>query len=324
MSAKVTIVIPTWNRKELLRECLVSIEAQTFKEYAVVVVDDASTDGTVDDVKSLFPRTRIVARSMNGGFCAAVNDGVREADGEYVLLLNNDMTLDMRCVEHLIARAESSDAAMFAPLVVFRAEPTIVYGAGDLQRTDGRPESRGFRQPLGERAYGEDVFGVSAGAALYRRVVFETVGLLDERFVAYFEDSDLNFRARLAGFRACFVGDAKAKHVGSASLTGRTWWRTRQCYRNHALLLIKNMPGALLLRYLPSIIQERWRGVGRVVSAARTEFGLARALGVLLGVWLEVALLVPHALIARRRIQRSRKISVAELDAILTKPERLL
>jgi hypothetical protein len=84
------------------------------------------------------------------------------------------------------------------------------------------------------------------------------------------------------------------------------------------------MPGALLLRYLPSIIQERWRGVGRVVSAARTEFGLARALGVLLGVWLEVALLVPHALIARRRIQRSRKISVADLDAILTKPERLL
>ncbi|MBI5093919.1 MAG: glycosyltransferase family 2 protein [Candidatus Hydrogenedentes bacterium] len=321
MSARVSIVIPTWNRKELLRECLESIGTQTFREFDVIVVDDGSTDGTVEDVRKSFPHAQVVARPVNGGFCAAANAGIREASSEYILLLNNDMTLNARCLERLVAKADASDAAMFAPLVVWRAEPEIIYGTGDLQRTDGRPESRGFRRPIRECTYAEDVFGVSAGAALYRREVFDRVGVFDERFVAYFEDSDLNFRARLAGYRACFVADAIAKHVGSASLTGRTWWRTRQCCRNHALLVIKNMPAPLLIRYLPSILLERLRSIGRVISSARAEFGMARAIIVLAGLWWELVGLIPHALAERRRIQRGRTVSAAQLDTLLTRPD---
>lgn len=319
MSARVSVVIPTWNHVDLLTECLESLRAQTYQDIEIIVADDGSTDGTAEVVKRRFPEVHLGPLPVNRGFCVAVNAGIREAHGEYIVLLNNDMTLDPRFLEQLVARADESDAAMFAPLVVWRDDPKAVYSAGDRQRVDGRPESIGFRRALSECVFTDEVFGVSAGAALYRREVFDTVGLFDEQYVAYFEDSDLNFRARLAGFHACFVREALAYHVGSASQGGRTWWRTRQCFRNHALLVIKNIPTPLLVRYLPLILVERLRGVGRVVASARTEFGLARAIGVLIGTGFEIVMLLPHALRERRRIQRARRLTPSQLAPFLTR-----
>jgi len=161
------------------------------------------------------------------------------------------------------------------------------------------------------------VFGVSAGAGLFRRDLFAKIGLLDERFHAYFEDSDLCFRARLAGFRARLVPEAVACHIGSASIEGRTWWRARQCFRNHALLVAKNMPGRLLLRHGAAILKERGHQAGRLFSAARCEFGAIRACGIVVATCLSAWMAMPAMLAARRRIQRTRVLPDAAVDALL-------
>jgi hypothetical protein len=317
MIPRVSVIIPSYNRKDLLMECLASLAHQTCREIEVVVVDDGSTDGTVDLVHQRYPRTRIVRLRSNRGFCRAINAGIRTAATEYILLLNNDMTLDPEFIAKLVEAADSGSAAMYAPLVLFRDDLTYVYSAGDRQLANGRPEAIGFRSL--ERSFRDPdrIFGVSGGAALYRREVFETVGLFDERFIAYFEDADLNFRSRLMGLRAEFVREAVAYHVGSASLEGRLWWRSRQCFRNHALLVLKDFPGPLLLRYAPFIVVERIHQARRVVSSARTQFGLVRALLVLVGALFSTLWALPHCLKERRRIQRTRTVAPADLRRIL-------
>lgn len=316
---QISIVVPTWNRRDLAVTCLRSLAAQTFRDIEIILVDDGSTDGTAEAVARAFPEVRVLRMPENRGFCRAVNAGIRQASASLILLLNNDMTLAVDFLERLAGAAAASDAAMFAPLVLWRDEPETIYAAGDRLRANGRPESIGFREPREGFAFPEGIFGVSAGAGLYRRALFDSVGLLDERFVAYFEDSDLSFRARLAGFRAELVPDAVAYHIGSASIAGRTWWRTRQCFRNHALLVIKDMPRPLLVRHAASIAGERLHQARRLFSAARAEFGAMRAAACLLGAAYSLLREIPHALAERRRIQRGRVIAIEDLEALLTK-----
>lgn len=317
MSARIDIVIPTWNRRDLVEECLRSLREQEFTDFHVVVVDDGSTDGTAEFVAEAFPEVQLVSLPQNRGFCAAVNAGIAASSAPLVLLLNNDMTLDPQFLRALVDAADRTDAPLFAPLVLWRDDTTRIYGAGDRQCRNGRPESIGFRERLEGFDFSEKPFGVSAGAGLYRRTVFDTVGVFDERFVAYFEDSDFNFRARLAGFDTEFVQEAVAYHRGAASLGDRTWWRSKQCFRNHALLVLKNMPFPLMIKYAPRIVAERFHQMRRLVSSARAEFGLLRALGILLATGLTIPALLPHVLAARRAFRPKRQRTWPEIDGLL-------
>ena len=317
MKPRVSIIIPTWNRKDLALTCLDSVQGQTFRSWEAIVVDDGSADGTAEAVAREHPDAQVVRLEKNSGFCAAANAGIARAGAELMLLLNNDMTLEPGFLNRLITAADKSDAALFAPLVLFRDEPEFVYSAGDRLLANGRPESVGFRCRRVQFQFPPEIFGVSAGAGLYRREVFDAVGALDERFIAYFEDSDLSFRARLAGYRAEFVEDAVAYHIGSASIANRQWWRARQCYRNHALLVVKNMPAALLLRHARAILTERVHQLRQVVSSARCEFGLIKALGVAFGAWLSMLAALPHALRERRRIQRMVRVDANDLEQLM-------
>ena len=312
------MVVPTWNGRGLILACLESLSMQTFYDFEIVVVDDGSDDGTSAHVKERFPDVRLITFDHNAGFCVAVNKGIEESAGDLIILLNNDMTVAPDFIERLVAAAAATDAALFAPLVVWRDEPHIIYSAGDMQRRNGRPESIGFRRPLEGFPFSEDVFGVSAGAALYRRKVFETVGVFDPAYGIYFSDSDLSFRARLAGFRARFVRDAVAYHVGSASLFGKTLKRTRQCCINHVLLVLKNVPLRLILRHAPAILAERAHQVLRLFSSARAEYGALRATLIVGQTLLSIPWLFPHALSERRRIQHSREIGIEELEGLLS------
>ena len=319
MSATLSVVIPTWNHRDLLAECLASLTAQSRPPEEIVVVDDGSTDDSVAYVTREHPGVRLVRMEKNAGFCVAVNAGIRAATGDWVFLLNNDMTLAPDCLERLMDTVEDGRAALIAPLVLFRDDPGTIYSAGDRQCVNGRPEAIGFRERLEGFQFPEQIFGVSGGAGLYRRDVFERVGLLDERFVAYYEDSDLNFRARLAGFDARFVCEAVAYHVGSASLVGKTWWRSRQCFRNHALLVIKNFPLPLFVGSFPAILRERVHQARMLLSSARTEFGLLRAWVTLITAAFDTLAAIPHCLRERRKIQGARRTAIEELARLMKK-----
>ncbi len=313
---KLSIVIPTWNHYDLLSACLESLKAQSQPADEIIVVNDASTDDTVERITEEHPDITLIMRERNGGFAKAANLGLKAAQSEWVLLLNNDMTLAPDFLAQLLAVA-SEDVQMVAPLVLWRDDPETIYSAGDRLCINGRPEAIGFREVRDTFTLPDSIFGVSGGSGLFHRTVFERVGYLDESFIAYFEDADLAMRARLAGFKACHAPEAIAYHVGSASIADRTWWRSAQCYRNHTLLLVKNMPGSLLFKHFFAIKLEQFHQMKQCFSAARCEFGALRASGITLKVFGSLFLTLIPAWVARLQIQRHRAITVAEFDALL-------
>lgn len=319
---RLTVIIPSWNQRDLLLECLESLAQQTYANFDIMVVDDGSTDDTVTAVNGAYPNVHVISMDENAGFAAAVNTGIQEIHTEFVLLLNNDMTLDKHCLAELVEAADRSEAAMFAPLVLWKDDPAVVYSAGDRILANGRPQAIGFRVPLDEFAPPDRIFGVSAGAALYRRMLFDEIGYFDESYIAYFEDADLCARARLAGLDAAFVGDAVAYHVGSASIRGRMWWRTRQCSRNYFLLIAKTFPVSVLLRHSPEIAVESLQALVRIVDAARCEFGLGKAIGILFTALYSLGRQLPNAVQERMKIQRHRAITPLQFNDLLTRAPR--
>ena len=318
---ELSIVIPTWNGWQWLEPCLKSIRAQTFQSLEIIVVDDGSTDDTPAHLASDFPEVQCIVSPVNRGFAPTVNQGIAVARGPWVLLLNNDVTLEAECVENLMSAARERDCSMLCPMVLCAEDPDSIYSAGDRMCTSGRPSSRGYRITRDAYQIVGAPFGVSGGYGLFRRDVFDDVGVLDEAFVAYFEDADLCFRARWAGHSAALVEDAVAYHIGSASIAGRTWWRTRQCFQNHALLVLKNFSLALLWHNRRAILRERCHQWARVFTTARHEWGALRALGFTLAAWGGLLRRVPGALRARRRILSQRRFSDSAMQALLEAKE---
>lgn len=314
---RLSIVIPTWNGLALLQKCLESLGAQTWRDFEIVVSDDGSMDGTLDFLRVHHPDVLVEHSDKNRGFAAAVNQGIGRTRGDWVFLLNNDVTLAPDCLELLMRAADCTDAAMLTPLVLWTEDPRLVYSAGDRIGINGRPESIGFRQQRNEFAAIEEPFGVSGGYGLFRGDLLEKVGLLDPAFGAYFEDADLCFRARWAGFSAAIVPEALAWHVGSASIAGRTWWRTRQCYRNHALLVLKNFSLRMLLGNAPALLAERRHQCFRLFRAARAEWGAARAAGFLMLAWMDLIANTPRALMKRRSTLGNRVLDDSAMQALL-------
>ena len=317
MSDALTIVIPTYNRWDLLGDCLTSIGEQSGVAIKVLVVDDGSEEDVEGYLKEHFMGVEVIRSAVNRGFAATVNMGLREVDTDYVMLLNNDMTLEPECIERMMAGLHEQDVDMVAPLVVWKDDPETIYSAGDRVLKNGRPESYGFRKPRKDFKFPKQIFGVSAGAAIYKKGVFDKIGLFDEKFIAYFEDADWCFRARLAGFTAGLVPEAVARHVGSASQFGATWWRSRQCYRNYMFILMKDFPFLLILKNIIWIKMEQWHQASMVVSSARTEFGLFTAILILLKAFGGVLLMLPYMLAVRWKIQWNRKLSAREVEALL-------
>lgn len=317
-----SIVIPTWNGLGLVCECLESLRQQTWRDFEVIVSDDGSTDGTAAHLARHFPEAIVVRSEENQGFVAAANRGIERTRGEWIFLLNNDVTLARDCLEHLMAAARQRDAAMLTPLVFWKEDPRLVYSAGDRIGRSGRPEGIGHMVEPGLFGMTERPFGVSGGYGLFRGDLLDEIGVLDPAFGAYFEDADLCFRARWAGHRARLIPQAVAWHAGSASIANRLWWRTRQCYRNHALLVVKNFSLRLLYWNGRAILKERRHQNKRLFQAARHTWGLIPALGMMIYAWADLAVRLPRALYLRWGILRRRRLNDETMQRLLTRGDR--
>ena len=319
MAPRVAVVIPNWNTREFLGPCLRSLRRQTFGDFETLVVDSASTDGSVGYVEENFPEVRTVALPENRGFSGAVNAGIGASTAELVVLLNNDTEQDPSWLESLVRAAERRpEAGLFASKLVDFGDRGLLDGAGDALRRSGLP----YRLGHGERDRGqfgreEFVFGACAAAALYRRSVFEEVGLFDEDFFAYCEDGDVSFRAQLAGHRCLYVPGAVVYHVGSVSTGGkRSATATRLGTRNGLLLLVKNLPRSLVPVYLPSIVLGQ---LSRLLVVSLSPGGPRAHLEGLAEAWH----LLPKMLKKRKTVQDARRVSDAYLKELLGRSSRL-
>ncbi|MGP0067794.1 MAG: glycosyltransferase family 2 protein [Isosphaeraceae bacterium] len=265
-----SIVIPTYNGLELLRICLASIERHRPPGRScpieVVVADDASTDGTPEWLSATYPGVRLVRLESNGGFCAAANAGMAAARGRFIQLLNNDTEVTEAWIEAGLAPFVDDTVGSVAPLVLVRSDPRRVDSAGDTYALPGWPVKRGHGQSAdswAERPAGE-VFGASGSSAFYRTEALRRSGGFDPLFGSYYEDIDLAFRLRWAGYRCVFAPACRIHHDVSATYDHRNPRLQRRMSRNAELVFWSNLPTrTLALAIVPHLAfisaQAAWR-----------------------------------------------------------------
>ena len=251
---EVTIVIPNYNGKRLLENCLKTLEQQTYKDFKVLVIDNGSKDGSAE-VSSENLDLEIVSLKENLGFCGAVNLGIQKTETPYLILLNNDTEVDGHFVEKLLAGIQKSERIFScgAQMIDFKNHE-ILDNAGDLYTAMGWAVARGKGKKCADFEQAVRVFSCCAGAAIYRMDILKKIGGLDEQHFAYLEDVDLGYRARIAGFENWYTPEAKVYHVGSAT-TG-TRYNEKKVFlaaRNTIFVIYKNMPVLQLILNLPFI-----------------------------------------------------------------------
>jgi len=306
---KVSIIIPNWNGMKWLPACMKAIFHQTFTDFEVIVVDNASEDDSVIWMSSNYPNVALLKLPTNKGFSAAVNAGIEHSTGAYLMLLNTDTELDDLCLGRLVKVLEDGDGAVGAvsPLMLSMSDRTEIDDAGDRLSWYGEASKGGYGLTLAEYELPNEIFSPSGGASLYRRTFFNEVGLFDEQFFAYLEDVDVGFRGKLLGFKYLLVGDAIVYHKGHGSEIEHDFYITLVT-KNRLLLFFKNVPFSLLLKHGGKLLYGQiyfLLAYGHLFSSIRGYWGLLKGL--------------PSAWRSRRVIQSRMRLSTHQIDLLLNK-----
>ena len=311
-SKPVAAVVVNANGGNHLDRALSSLGRQTLPPRRTIVVDNASTDGSIDLVEHRHPDVEVIRLEENVGFAAANNLAVRAAaDCEWIALVNPDAFPEPTWLEELLAAAETNhDYSFFGSRLLRATASGELDGTSDVYHVSGFAWRRDHgRAVTAGDGSSEEIFSPCAAAALYRRDAFLEVGGFDESYFCYFEDTDLSFRLRLAGHRCLYVPTAVARHVGSATKGELSDFTLYHSHRNLVSTYVKNMPSPLAWLYLPQHL------LVNVLSVAF--FALTGRGRVLLAAKRDVLLDLPRLLGERRRIQRRRQASARELRGVM-------
>jgi GT2 family glycosyltransferase len=278
----ISVVVVNWNSKRNLADCLESLSSQTDGAFDVVVVDNGSSDGSVELVRAEHPKVTLVAARENLGFAEGCNRGIEVATQPWIATLNNDAVADPHWIAQLRAAARTGAAhlGMIQSRIVFRQRPDRTNSTGVLMFPDGGAIDRDCDAPLRVDDLPDEVFCASAGAALYRRSMLEETrlhtGYFDRSFFMYFEDVDLGWRCRLAGWTACYVPSAVVHHSfhGSAGRHGEHFV-LHQCQKNRVRCVLKNASWWFLLRAAPNNLGDAWRAIKRGGAPMAAQFARA-------------------------------------------------
>jgi GT2 family glycosyltransferase len=314
----VAVIIVNYNGGRHLPRCLEALGRQTVGDFSVIVIDNASTDGSADRVAECHPHVTLVRASQNLGFAGGNNLGLKHAGRmRWIALLNPDAFPQPDWLSRLLAAARAHpDYSFFGCRMRLAEAPALLDGTGDLYHVSGAAWRRDHGVPVARgAAVPEEIFGPCAAAALYSGAALEEVGGFDEGYFCYYDDVDLAFRLRLRGHRCLYVPDAVVDHVGSGSAGLRSDFATYHGHRNLVWTYAKNMPAPLLTCFLPLHLLVNLAGIG--IGAARGQ------LGVLLRAKRDALRGLPAALRKRREIQATRVVGVrALLDAMSIRPPR--
>lgn len=252
----ISVIIVNWNGIEWLKHCLPALAKQTYRPYEIIVVDNGSRDGSVAWLQEGWPQVQLLSLTTNEGFSAANNRGIARAKGEWIATLNNDTIVHGRWLESLVnsAKDQSPEVGMLASLIVYWDRPGIVDAAGFCVDRAGFAWNRGHGLPAEQFSQPCEVFGAPASAAFYRREMLEQVGGFDESYFAYYEDVDLAWRARRAGWICHYCPQARVRHWHSATAKRIPEQKVFLQSRNRIWTVAKNYRRPELVRSLPLIL----------------------------------------------------------------------
>jgi GT2 family glycosyltransferase len=316
--AYVSIIIVNYNGNGLITECLKALGEQSFKDFEILVVDNGSLDGSADEIRTfleecpmLFPPTRLISLDRNLGFVGGNLKGLDYAVREYIALLNNDTVPEKDWLLSLVGGMDSEGEVGICASKLVNYNSDTIDSAGDGFST----VLNGFKRGEGEKASSyhkkDYVFGACAGAALYRKEMLDEIGFFDDDFFLIHEDTDLNFRAQLAGWRVLYVPTAIAHHKVRSSIGHMSDTAVYYTVRNREFVRIKNVPLYVFLRCLPTLVlgvimEFFYFGVkhGRPFLYFRAKFDALKML--------------PAMLRKRKAIMKAKKANYKDLMAIMT------
>jgi GT2 family glycosyltransferase len=319
-SPSVSIVTLNWNGLAYLPACLAALVAQTYRNFELLIVENGSTDGSVAYLTdpALFTRlgfgpdqVRVLHSPTNLGFSGGNNLAFAQAGSDYIATINNDTIANPDWLGQMVAaitpsnlKPQTSNLGMIAAALLFTSRPHTIAAAGLELHRDGLALERLAGRPYQPAAAPYEVFGPTAGAALYSRQMLAELGGFDVRYFAYLEDVDLAWRARLRGWRCLYAPAAAVLHHYSATGVQGSPFKSYHLARNRIWTIAKNLPASLLRTWLPYIVR---------YEAMAVAYGLLKRDTALLRGRLDALRDLGPMLAARRAIQRTRAISDAEL-----------
>ena len=252
---KVLVVIPHYDKLDLLTKCIEKIKEQSFDNFEVVIVDNGSIDGSVEFINELTindNKYHSILLSENIGFAAAVNKGIKYSlynNFQYTILLNNDAFVSSDFIKNLVFAMDTRNVFAVSSLMLSAKNEDLVDDFGDNYNIFGYAYQNLVGLDKSFVTFNSRVFSACGGASIYDNKKLEEVGLFDEEFFAYLEDMDLSFRARLYGYRCENCKEAICYHLGSATSGNNKYneFKVRMSARNNILLIYKNMPLILII-----------------------------------------------------------------------------
>ncbi len=318
----ISIVIPNYNGLEHLKTCFTSLKKQTLQDYTIILADNGSSDPSAEYTKEQFPDSAVIKIGYNSGFAKAVNEGIKyslnNTPSEFILLLNNDIELADNFLETAVKALEShKDASILAVKMLNYYNRNIIDDCGDfIKAGGGSPIARGHGEAdTGRYDKAEYIFGACAGAAVYRKELFGTIGFFDESFFAYYEDIDLSFRAQLAGLKCYYEPEAVCYHKrGGTSSVATHGFQTEMCERNLVLMRFKNYPLSVYLLYQPLFFAARLNRYFLFIKDHSFVIFLRAVKGYIRGIF-KVLTKIP----ARIKIQADAKVNSAYIKSLFIK-----
>ncbi len=308
----IAVLIVNYNGGTLLRRALEALARQTVRDFHVVVVDNASSDNSVDGIDRQSDNVTLRRAERNLGFAAGNNLALTYAGSAgWIALLNPDAFPEPRWLEELrLAALANPGYSFFGSRMLLADAPQLVDGTGDVYHASGMAWRRDHGT-LADRASSKagEIFGPCAAAAFYARAALDEVAGFDERYFCYHEDVDLAFRLRLLGHRCLYVPNAVVHHVSGGIAGRQSDFATYYGQRNLVWTYLKNMPGVLFWLFLPLHL---------LMNAATVAVCSARGqLGVVLRAKRDALRGLGAVLAQRRAIQSARRISLRQLLAVM-------
>lgn len=308
---KLSIVVPNWNGSDVIVDCIESINKQTLRPFEVIVVDNGSIDDSVDEIRNKFPHVKLIELEKNIGFAGGVNVGIKASKGDYVFLFNNDAELEKDAIKELISTAikENSDITQ---CVILTDNGKLIDSVGDEYSNWGLPYPGMRNQPSAKVPnHDKEIFSASGGASLYKKSLFKELGYFDEAFFAYYEDVDISMRAKLLRKKILLSSKAIVHHKMNYTANKVPGFGREMAIKNSHYLYWKNVPFPLSIKILPRFLYCNLRMTMSALAKGYSKYAIKAQVSAFLH--------LPSMIMKRFKIQRQKKLSSVEFEAMLSK-----
>jgi len=326
-SPLVSVILLNWNGRKYLKDCLDSLINQIFQDFEIIIIDNGSRDGSCELIREKYCDFRLIINNCNKGFAIGNNQGIKIAKGKYIALLNNDAEADPYWLLELVKKAEEDPSiGMVVSKIYLKGNNKVLDNVGHLIYPDGLNRGHGrLEKDYGQYDKEEEALFPSGCAALYRKEMLDEIGLFDEDFFAYGDDTDIGLKGRLAGWKCIYAPRAVVYHKYSQSTGAYSPLKAFYVERNRIWIVIKYFPlSKLLLSPIFTFLRLALQAYGALVGQGaagkfRKEYSALLLLRIFFKAQVSALKGLPKMLRKRKEIKKITRLSSKEIKTLLNR-----